>query len=84
MTNGPNRVVDEFAKLMTDAAGVAQGFKKEAETVFRVQAEKFIGDMDLVHREEFDAVKDIAVEALDEVKKLRAELDALKPTKKSK
>ena len=41
MTTGANRILDDFAKLMTDAAGAAQGVRKEAETVFRAQAERF-------------------------------------------
>lgn len=71
MTQGPNRLFDEFAKLMTDAAGAAQGLKREAETVFRSQAERFLADMDLVKRDEFDAVREMAANA-------RAENEALK------
>lgn len=71
MTQTTNRLFDEFAKLMTDAAGVAQGVRREAETVVRSQAERFIGDLDLVKREDFDVVKDM-------VSKLRVENDELK------
>lgn len=71
MTQTSNRLFDEFAKLMTDAAGVAQGVRREAETAIRTQAERFIGDMDLVKREDFDVVKDM-------VAKLRMENDELK------
>ena len=71
MTTGTNRILDEFAKLMTDAAGAAQGVRKEVEGAFRAQGEKFLNSMDLVKREEFDAVTEMAQNA-------RAENDALK------
>ncbi len=77
MTHANNRIFDEFAKLMTDAAGVAQGVRNEAETVIRAQMERFLGDMDLVTREEFDAVKAMAAKARDENEQLIARLDAL-------
>lgn len=77
MTHANNRIFDEFAKLMTDAAGVAQGVRNEAETVIRAQMERFLGDMDLVTREEFDAVKAMAAKARDENEQLTARLEAL-------
>ncbi|MEM7067544.1 MAG: accessory factor UbiK family protein [Pseudomonadota bacterium] len=77
MTQGPNRIFDEFAKLMTDAAGAAQGMKREAETAFRAQAEKFLADMDLVKREEFDAVQAMAAKAREENEDLKALIDSL-------
>ncbi len=77
MSNGPNRVLDELAKLMTDAAGAAQGMRKEAETAFRAQAERILNKMDVVQREEFEVVKDIATKARTEVEELKKRLDAL-------
>ncbi|MCT4654677.1 MAG: accessory factor UbiK family protein [Cohaesibacter sp.] len=77
MTHVNNRLFDEFAKLMSDAAGVAQGVRGEAETMFRAQLERFIGDMDLVTRDEFEAVKAMAATARDENEALKARLDAL-------
>ncbi|MEM0898754.1 MAG: accessory factor UbiK family protein [Pseudomonadota bacterium] len=85
MTSGPNKILDDFAKLMTDAAGAAQGLTQEAQNVFQAQAEKFLSTMDLVQREEFDAVKEMAAKALDENEALKArleELEAKKPAKK--
>ncbi|AEV38932.1 protein containing DUF526 [Pseudovibrio sp. FO-BEG1] len=76
MSQSPNRMFDEFAKLMTDAAGVAQGAKREVETAFRAQIERFMSDMDLVSRDEFDTVKDMAIKALDDVEKLEERLAA--------
>ncbi|MBA5775760.1 accessory factor UbiK family protein [Stappia sp. F7233] len=86
MTQGTNRILDDFAKLMTDAASVAQGARREVETAFRAQAERFLADMDLVKREEHDVVKDIAVRALDRIEALEArvnELEAKLAEKKS-
>ncbi len=77
MTSGPSRIFDEFAKLMTDAAGAAQGMKKEAETMFHAQAERWLNGLDLVRREEFDAVREMAVRARDENDALKARIEAL-------
>lgn len=77
MSNGPNRVLDELAKLMTDAAGAAQGMRKEVETAFRAQAERILNKMDVVQREEFEVVKEIATKARTEVEELKKRLDAL-------
>ncbi|TIX07844.1 MAG: accessory factor UbiK family protein, partial [Mesorhizobium sp.] len=48
MSTGPNRILDEFAKLMTDAAGAAQGVRREVETAFKGQAERILNTMDVV------------------------------------
>ncbi|MDO9414784.1 accessory factor UbiK family protein [Pararhizobium sp.] len=77
MTTGTNRILDDFAKLMTDAAGAAQGVRKEAETMFRAQAERLMNSMDLVKREEFEAVREMAVKARDENDALNARIAAL-------
>lgn len=77
MTNGPNRILDDFAKLMTDAAGAAQGVRREMEGAFRAQAERMLNSMDIVQREEFDAMRDMAVKARAENKKLAARIDEL-------
>lgn len=77
MTTGPNRILDEFAKLVTDAAGAAQSVRKEAETVMRSQAERLLSSMDLVQREEFEAMRDVALKARVEVRELAARVEAL-------
>jgi len=77
MSNGPNRILDEFARLMTDAAGAAQGVRKEMETAFRSQAERMLNSMDLVQREEFEAVREMALKARAENEKLAARIDEL-------
>ena len=75
MNNGPNRVLDELAKMMTDAAGAAQGVRKEAETAFRAQAERVLNKFDFVHRDEFEVVKEMAAKAREEVEELKKRLD---------
>jgi len=77
MTNGPNRILDEFAKIMTDAAGAAQGVRREFETVFRSQAERLLNSMDLVQREDFEAVREMAIKAREENIALAARVAAL-------
>src|SRR5262245_42748636 len=59
MTQSNNRFLDELAKLMTDAAGAAQGMRREVETLMKAQGERLLRDLDLVQREEFEAVKDM-------------------------
>jgi len=77
MTQTSNRFFDEVARLMNDAAGVATGVRREFDTVMRTQAEKFLRDMDLVKREEFEAVKDMARLAREENEALKARIAAL-------
>lgn len=77
MTTGSNRILDEFARLMTDAAGAAQSVRKEAETAIHAQMERFINSLDLVKREEFEVVREMAIKARDENDALKARIDAL-------
>ncbi|WP_297323243.1 accessory factor UbiK family protein [uncultured Bartonella sp.] len=77
MTNGSNRILDELAKLMTDAAGAAQGVRKEAETAFRAQAERVLNKFDVVQHDEFEVVRDMAAKALKEVEELKKRLDTV-------
>jgi hypothetical protein len=77
MTQTSNRLFDEIGRLMNDATGAAQGIKREVETVVRSQAEKFLRDLDLVKREEFDVVKDMARLAREENEALKTRLAAL-------
>jgi len=66
MSNASNRILDEFAKLATDAAGAAQGIKREVETALCSQVERILSKFDLVQREEFEAVKEMAAKARQE------------------
>jgi BMFP domain-containing protein YqiC len=77
MTTGPNRIMDEFAKLMTDAAGAAQGVRREIETAFNAQAERWLNTLDVVKREEFEVVREMAIKARDENDVLLARIEAL-------
>lgn len=77
MPRGRGPILDNLAQLMTDAAGVAHGVRREAETVVRTQAERFLAGMDVVTREEFEAVRDMAAMARDENEALRARIAAL-------
>ena len=77
MTQTSNRVFDEFARLMTDAAGAAQGARREMETLMRAQGERILREMDVVTREEHEAVKAMARKAREENEALAARLDAL-------
>jgi BMFP domain-containing protein YqiC len=77
MTQTTNRFLDEFSKLMTDAAGAADGLRKEAEQLFKSQGERFLREMDVVRREEFEAVKAMAEKARAENERLEARIAAL-------
>ena len=77
MTQTTNRFFDEIGRLMNDAAGAAQGMKKEVDTLWRAQAEKILRDLDVVKREEFEAVKDMARLAREENEALKTRIAAL-------
>ena len=77
MTQTSNRMFDEMARLMGDAASVAQGVKREAETVWRTQMERMVADLDLVKREEFDVVKEMASQARADNEALKAKIAEL-------
>ena len=77
MTQTNNRFFDEIGRLMNDAAGAAQCVKREVDALWRNQAEKFLRDMDLVKREEFEAVKDMARLAREENETLKSRVAAL-------
>lgn len=77
MTQTSNRILDEMARLMNDATGVAQGVKREFDTVFKTQVERILRDQDVVRRDEFEAVKEMARLAREENEALKARLAAL-------
>jgi BMFP domain-containing protein YqiC len=77
MTQTNNRFLDELAKLMTDAAGAAQGMRREVETFMKGQAERILRDMEVVQREEFEAVKAMAARAREENEQMSARIAAL-------
>ena len=77
MTQTTNRFFDELAKLMTDAAGAAQGMRREFETLMKSQGERILREMDVVRRDEFETVKAMAQRAREENDTLTARITAL-------
>jgi BMFP domain-containing protein YqiC len=80
MTQTNNRFFDEIGRLMNDAAGVATGVRREFDTLFRTQAERILRDLDVVRRDEFEAVKEMAQLAREENELLKARVNALEAT----
>ncbi|SDY66802.1 BMFP domain-containing protein YqiC [Jannaschia faecimaris] len=77
-----NRIMDDIGQLMTNAMGVAQGAKDEAETAMKSLLDRWMADRDFVTREEFDAVRAMAQKAREQNEALSARLDALESKKK--
>src|SRR5262245_1482974 len=77
MTQTSSRFFDEIGRLMNDAAGVASGVRREFDTVVRTQAERILRDLDVVSREEFEAVKEMARLAREENEVLKARIAAV-------
>jgi len=77
-----SRFVDDLSQLMTNAMGVAQGAREEAETAFRGMIDRWLADRDFVTREEFDAVRAMAQKAREENEALAARIAALEGAKK--
>lgn len=77
MRETPNRLLDELSRVMTGAVGVAQGVRQEADSFMRSQIERILRDADMVGREEFEAVREMAIAARDENERLEARLAAL-------
>jgi BMFP domain-containing protein YqiC len=73
-----SRIFDDIGRMMNGAAGAADGLRREVETMIRSQAERFVNDMDLVKREDFDALREQVQLQDAEIKALQAELAALK------
>lgn len=72
-----HKVFDDFSRLMNDATEIAQGVRREAEGAVKAQAERFLSAMDVVHREEFEAVREMAIAARDENDRLKKRIEAL-------
>ena len=76
-----NPIFDQISQMMTEAAGAADGVRREAETVFRGQLQKLLGDMELVTREEFEVVQEMAKLAREENEALKARIEVLEGKK---
>ena len=72
-----NKFMEDMSQLMTNAMGVAQGARDEAETAMKSLMDRWLADRDFVTREEFDAVRAMAQKAREENEALKARLDAL-------
>jgi len=72
-----NKLFDDIGQMMTNAMGVAQGAKDEAETAMKGMMDRWLSDRDFVTREEFDAVRAMAQKAREENEALKARLDAM-------
>jgi BMFP domain-containing protein YqiC len=77
MSSSSSRILDDLGRLMTDAAGVASGVRREIDSVVKSQIERLLRDVDVVTREEFEAVREMAVLAREENERLRARIEAL-------
>ncbi|WP_196257914.1 accessory factor UbiK family protein [Pelagibacterium limicola] len=78
-----SRIFDDLGKLINDAAAVADGVRREAETAVKGQMERVVNDLDLVKREDFDALRELVLIQGEEIEALRRELDAFKRRKKT-
>jgi BMFP domain-containing protein YqiC len=77
MPQSQGSMLDDLSRLMSDAAEMAHGVRREAETVFKAQVERWLANMDLVTREEFEAARDMAIKARDENDRLAKRIAAL-------
>ncbi len=80
MTSASTRVFDEIAKLMSGAAGAAQGVRREIDTLVQTQIERALGDMQIVQRDEFEVVREMASKAREENEELQSKIAKLEAT----
>ena len=78
MAQASSKLFDNVGRIMNDAAGMADGLRREVESMVRAQAERFIMDMDLVKREDYDALRELVQNQSAELRALKAEVAALK------
>lgn len=83
MTQTTGRFFDELARMMTNAAGMAEGLRAETETVMRAQAERLLRELEVVQREEFEAVRDMAAKAREENERLERRIGELEAALKA-
>lgn len=77
MTQNSSRFFDEIAKMMSNASGVAQGFRREIDTLVQAQVERVLNNLNVVKREEFDVIRDMAEKAREENEKLASRIAEL-------
>jgi BMFP domain-containing protein YqiC len=78
-----NRILDDLSQLLTNAMGVAQGAREEAETALKSWVDRWVADRNLVTRDEFEAVRGMAQKAREENEELRARIEALEAALRS-
>ncbi|MCD7060297.1 accessory factor UbiK family protein [Pelagibacterium xiamenense] len=78
-----SKIFDDLGRLMNDAASAADGVRREVETAVRGQMERVVNDLDLVKREDYDALRELVTIQGEEIEALRKELDAFKRRKKT-
>lgn len=78
-----SKIFDDIGRLMNDAAGVADGVRREAETALKSQMERIVADLNLVGREEYEVLREIVEVQGEEILQLRKELSSLRTKKKS-
>lgn len=78
-----SKIFDDLGRIMNEAAGVADGVRREVETAVKSQAQRFVGDMDLVKRADFDALRELVQVQSEEIDQLRKEVLALRSKKKT-
>ena len=78
MAQASSRLFDNVGRVMNDAAGVADGVRREVESMVRAQAERFVMDMNLVKREDYDALRELVQTQSAELRALKADVAALK------
>jgi BMFP domain-containing protein YqiC len=78
MAQASSKLFDNVGRMMNDAAGVADGVRREVESMVRAQAERFVMDMNLVKREDYDALRELVQTQSAELRALKAEVAALK------
>ena len=77
-----NKLFEDFSKLMTDAAGVAQGASREVKSAMQHRMEQFMSEMDVVPREEFEILRDMVVKSQQEIEELKLQIIALEEQNK--
>ncbi len=78
-----NRIFDDLGRLLNDTASVADGLRREVETMVKTQSERWVADMDLVKREDYDALRELVQAQGEEIAELRKQINALKARKKT-
>lgn len=76
--NQSSRIFDNLGRMMNEAAGVADGVRREIETIVKAQAQRIVNDMELVKREDFDALRELVQVQGEEIDALRQQLASLK------